>query len=215
MKLRATLLSTDARGERRGAERRVISLMVSTLADGDTVEATISDLSNSGLRLATKARLDIGSIVEVELLEDQLFEAEVLWARDAEYGCQFVEPIPTGIVWNALLQATFEIDEAATTFVIDEIKIGNIEDHEKIALWKAEFAERANGSEEELIGFRKVGEFDLRPDRPPQAKLIPRKPALAHMLEAVPRTRAAANPNGTKPNGASFALFGKRPATED
>lgn len=157
MKLRATLLSKDARGERRGAERHVISLMVSTLANGEDVEASISDLSSSGLRLATKARLEIGSTIEVELLEDQLFEAEVLWTQDAEYGCQFIEPIPTGIVWNALLQATFEIDEAQATFDIEEIEIGSIEDPEKVALWQAEYSRNADEAEEELIGFRKVG----------------------------------------------------------
>ena len=160
MKLRANLFSADVgaqhrSAERRGAERRELNVMVSTITNQGGVEAMISDLSTSGLRLTTIAALEVGSMIEIELIENGRFEAEVLWSKGATYGCQFNAPIPAGIVWNALLRASFEVEVPSPSCVLEEVEIGSMNDPEQLARWNSEFLGRAALSGEELIGFRK------------------------------------------------------------
>jgi hypothetical protein len=60
---------------------------------GDPVDVVVLDLSRSGVRIMTDARLSVGQEISIGLAGAGVTRAFVTWARNGEYGCAFERPI--------------------------------------------------------------------------------------------------------------------------
>ncbi len=154
MMLRAKILDQDNGADLRSSERRVLRLTVSLSTAGDGIDALIHDLSNTGLRIETGAKLAIGDELLVDLPDDNLIEARVVWNNDNSYGCEFLSPIAKGVFGAAVLRAPFEVPTPADSYRIEEVPLGSLADTNELAQWYADFEGRKSASGEQLVGFR-------------------------------------------------------------
>jgi hypothetical protein len=103
----AALLATiDAKadlGEARQALRRTLKLGVLVQPSEGISEATIHDLSETGLMIGTAAELSVGEWLIVELPDSCSMPAEVIWRQGNQAGCRFVLPVTKAVVSAALL----------------------------------------------------------------------------------------------------------------
>ena len=152
--LRAKIVEQDDGAELRSAERRVLRLSVSLSKADDGIDATVHDLSKSGLRIETDADLAVGEELMVDLPGDNLIEARVVWHRENSYGCEFVSPIAKSVFGAAVLRAPFETPSPAGAFRIEEVILGARVDADELAQWYADFEERKSASGEQIVGFR-------------------------------------------------------------
>lgn len=157
MKLRASLVQQIVDVDQRVSERHASRIALSIVADGQGEKATITDLSPSGLQLVTDAAFEVGSELEIELLESQNFWARIVWKENEKYGCEFVRSVPASVIWNVLLKASFEVDPAQPPAAIKETVVGSSDDPARIAQWYSDFERRGAQTGEELLGFRKDG----------------------------------------------------------
>ncbi|QIK78856.1 PilZ domain-containing protein [Sphingomonas piscis] len=93
-------------GNRRRTERRTLKLIV----EGSTertpgIQVEISNISRTGMLVQTSADLSAGDRLVLELPETGKAEAEVIWSRGQQFGCNFVIPISLAGVSAALLQS--------------------------------------------------------------------------------------------------------------
>ena len=100
MALQARLAASKA-GNRRTSPRRTLSLQ-STLVDGE--EVIIHDISRTGLLLETTALLTERQVLDVELPEVGLVQANVVWRSSRYVGCRFAKPVSQAAVSAALLR---------------------------------------------------------------------------------------------------------------
>ncbi len=76
--------------EARAAERRPITAASTMRADGGLpVDVVVLDISDSGVRIATKADLRIGQEISIGLAGAGVTRAFVAWRRGERYGCAF------------------------------------------------------------------------------------------------------------------------------
>ena len=75
--------------------RRRITYAPSTLRVAGTrpVDVTVYDISETGIRFACDQRLEEGDELSIGLAGSGAARAFVAWARDGQYGCDFVLPI--------------------------------------------------------------------------------------------------------------------------
>lgn len=99
--------------EARTAHRRKLCLTVHARGEADQgIEATVRDLSASGLLIETSLELTLDSFLQIDLPDAQSTEAQVVWASGRFYGCEFVRPVTQSTISAALLRAK-PIREAA------------------------------------------------------------------------------------------------------
>lgn len=77
---------------------------------GETVPATILDISRQGARIETATRLAIGQKLRIEARELPQFEATVCWRREPAYGLVFTQLMAV----EELAQRAARMDGAAT-----------------------------------------------------------------------------------------------------
>lgn len=86
--------STDSKPQRRAAERARVSATARLREAGRTpFEVTLSDLSATGFRMETFARLQVGSKIWVNLPSLAPLEAFVRRCDGKIYGCEFARPL--------------------------------------------------------------------------------------------------------------------------
>ena len=92
--------------DRRGSVRRALRLAVeSDGASRGSAQATIHDLSLTGVLIETSTPLAPGESFGVDLPEVGKVQASVVWSSGEFYGCQFSEPISTATLSAALLRS--------------------------------------------------------------------------------------------------------------
>ena len=89
--------------DKRGSRRRRLSLETSLQGSGD--EASVHDISSTGLLLETVAELAPFETLEINLPEAGTTQAVVIWNSGRYYGCEFKEQVSQAIVSAALLRA--------------------------------------------------------------------------------------------------------------
>lgn len=85
--------------EARIADRRVKYLQVQFRPPvGRPLAARISDVSEDGFRLLTKIRLIEGSRLQIKLPGLESRSAEVVWWKQGEAGCRFIDSVHPAII---------------------------------------------------------------------------------------------------------------------
>ena len=88
------MIETGKTMNARIAERRPTDAPSTMRADnGAPVDVIVLDLSRSGVRIVTDAKLEIGQEITIGLAGAGVTRAYVAWARDGEYGCAFERPM--------------------------------------------------------------------------------------------------------------------------
>lgn len=85
--------------EERRADRVPVRLMTSHA--GGNYPLTLVNLSTTGMLLNSPRPLRLGDQVQVDLPQIGMTTAKVMWNDTDEYGCQFVQPIPEAVVFEA------------------------------------------------------------------------------------------------------------------
>lgn len=99
--------TSSDRPEARTAERRPAMAPSTLRARGiEATDVTVVDLSQTGIRLATAARLAVGEEISVGLAGVGARRAYVAWQRDADYGCAFEQPLEPREVAQAFTSAS-------------------------------------------------------------------------------------------------------------
>jgi hypothetical protein len=92
--------------DQRSGTRRKLSLEASGFTGGDSsTQVLIHDLSQTGILIQTEAQLSAGEAIQVALPYGGAWDARVVWASDALFGCEFEQPLPKAAISAALLKA--------------------------------------------------------------------------------------------------------------
>ena len=60
-------------------------------ADDNKWECSVSDISASGAKIKTEAKLEIGSLADLKIIKyNDMRRAEVMWVRDGVIGLRFL-----------------------------------------------------------------------------------------------------------------------------
>ena len=86
-----------------------------------TGKVIVHDISDTGLLIETKAKLKAGEMVEVDLPQAGVMEAEIMWAGGQIYGCRFTRQITPAAISAARLGAPFArpAPDALKTVLVD------------------------------------------------------------------------------------------------
>lgn len=91
----------------RQAERREAMAPSTMRANGLlATDVTVVDLSQTGIRIASDARLAIGEEISIGLSGVGSRRAYVAWCRDGQYGCAFEQPLKPGEESEAFTSAS-------------------------------------------------------------------------------------------------------------
>ena len=98
---------SDRAVEERAAERRP-AMAPSTLRarDRQAADVTVVDLSQTGIRIAAEAGLEVGEEISIGLAGVGARRAYVAWAREGQYGCAFEKPLAPTEVAHAFTSAS-------------------------------------------------------------------------------------------------------------
>jgi transcriptional regulator with XRE-family HTH domain len=92
--------------QRRGAQRRILRLgVVGRFRSEGAGNATVRNLSPTGLLIETSAELAEGETFAVDLPEADAQDATVVWADPPHYGCRFAAPLAPAALAAAQLKA--------------------------------------------------------------------------------------------------------------
>lgn len=156
MKIPAKLVTESAGPERRINRRHVLLIEVAISVAEQGSDASVHDLSTTGLRIETDDPLEVGEQLTIELLGETTVEATVVWNSDRSYGCRFVSPVPQGVIGAIVLQAPIDMPSSMPTRSIEEVDLHSGLDILRLAEWYEAFQKRRSSSGEQLIGFRKI-----------------------------------------------------------
>lgn len=99
-------LETRGTADLRGASRRLLHLEVTAAKpSGQSVQALVHNISETGLLLETSTDLEIGEQVTILLPHKAETSAHVIWASDGLYGCKFAAPLTRSVLSAAQLQS--------------------------------------------------------------------------------------------------------------
>jgi hypothetical protein len=98
--LRAGMSTLDGRL----APRRTLHLRVRSSGPSERANAQVHNLSENGLLVETSGQLEVGETLYVDLPEEGLTPAVVVWNRGNHFGCEFVRWIPSSAVSAAILR---------------------------------------------------------------------------------------------------------------
>ena len=99
-------LETRDSADLRGAPRRLLHLEVTAAKpSGQSVQALVHNISETGLLLETSTSLEIGDEVTILLPRKAEATALVIWASDGLYGCKFAAPLTRAVLSAAQLQS--------------------------------------------------------------------------------------------------------------
>ena len=67
----------------------------------------VYDISDTGLLIETESRLKVGELIEVNLPQAGLMEAEIMWVGGEIYGCRFTHELPQAALSATRLNGDF------------------------------------------------------------------------------------------------------------
>lgn len=102
--LRAVIHGNAPVIDERSTARRTLGLDVPAYASGDSTEALIHNLSETGLLIETSVELQVGESLQVELSHAGITSALVIWSRGQLVGCEFAAPVSSAAISAALLR---------------------------------------------------------------------------------------------------------------
>ena len=159
MALRARLVRQSQDLERRDAERHNLALEILASAPGETSNAMLLDLSQSGMRIETKVALQVGDTLSVQLNGRDAVTARVVWHDGDVSGCEFDTRLDERVVMETLLRSPF-VDshkhDALSPSQVEEIPIGEDVDLEQFAEWHRKFQQEMGRKGSQLLGFRRA-----------------------------------------------------------
>jgi PilZ domain len=137
MAMRAHFEEAAESGERRGSARRALRLdLENDRGPNGAGQATIHDLSLTGVLIETSTPLAEGETFEVDLPQAGKVEASVVWSSGEFYGCKFKSPLSTAALSAALLRSPRvdipQVPRALTSDLVAELHSIN-EQVERIA----------------------------------------------------------------------------------
>jgi hypothetical protein len=106
--LSAEILTEQVIGDERAAFRRTLRLGVSAYSSGDVATALILNISETGLLIETVVKLAVGETLQVDIPEASASTVRVVWTEKLLVGCEFVNPVSTGVVSAAQLKSPIE-----------------------------------------------------------------------------------------------------------
>lgn len=101
----AQLQTEDLNRPSRDAARRQLRLHVAATAGLDATRVLVHNISTTGLLIECDAQTEPPESFEVELPEQGLTPARVVWRSDNFYGCEFDRPISTRVLSAAQLRS--------------------------------------------------------------------------------------------------------------
>lgn len=113
--------------------------------------ALIHDLSESGLRVETSAKIAEGESLFVDLPFVGVREARVIWNRDRMFGCEFRAPLEEATAIANLLRLTVD---RPSGIVFEEVPVGVQPTLDEVANWEENFFRPKQSAGYRLLGFR-------------------------------------------------------------
>ena len=148
-------LSILAQEERRGSERWRVHLLATAEVAPDVGDILIQDISETGLRISTAATLEIGETIVVDLPDERVARASVVWQRGTSFGCEFDSPLPTAVISAVLLQVPRLTTRARNgDETLEEVPVALNPTFEELAAWKDDFVQTKGALGYKLIAFR-------------------------------------------------------------
>jgi hypothetical protein len=98
----AKIHKLEAGDERDAGRRRLLLHADVNVMDRGTVRALVHNLSTTGFLIEIEAELVVGSEVTLELTDDIVRSAKVVWSSGTFYGCTFDQPISTADLKSVL-----------------------------------------------------------------------------------------------------------------
>ncbi len=96
--LAAEIFTEQSSSEGRTAVRRSLRLGVSAYTSGHLAMALVLNISETGLLIETVLDLQVGETLQVDIPEASGSRVRVIWREKLLVGCEFVDPISTGVV---------------------------------------------------------------------------------------------------------------------
>ena len=122
--LAAEILTERLIGNERTAVRRTLRLGVSVHSSGDIAMALVINISETGLLLETVVKLAVGETLQVDIPEASASTVRVVWTEELLAGCEFVNPVATGVVSAAQLKSPIEaagsVDQLSAADILTE-----------------------------------------------------------------------------------------------
>ena len=118
----AEIITQQLIGDERAAVRRTLRLGVSTYSSGEVAMALILNISETGLLIETIVKFAVGEMLQLDIPETSSTMVRVVWTEKLLVGCEFVDPVTTGVVSAARLKSDIETGDArddVTTEVAD------------------------------------------------------------------------------------------------
>jgi hypothetical protein len=109
--LAAEIFTEQLSDNGRGAVRRSLRLRTTAHSSAGADEAMILNISETGLLIEYRKNLEVGETIAIDVPQAPVTAARVVWTDNLLAGCEFVEPISTGGVSAAQLQAPFKLEE--------------------------------------------------------------------------------------------------------
>lgn len=107
MAMQARLGRIESSQDARGRIRRKLFLEADVgVSDSYSAKATVHNISETGLLIETEMSLSVGDLIEVDLAQTGLKQAEVVWIDDRLFGCSFTKEISSATVSSALLRGS-------------------------------------------------------------------------------------------------------------
>lgn len=101
----AQLQTEDLNLPAREAARRQLRLHVAAIAGPNAARVLVHNISSTGLLIECDADTTLPETFEVELPEQGLTLARVVWHSDNFYGCEFEKPVATRVISAAQLRS--------------------------------------------------------------------------------------------------------------
>ena len=99
--------------DNRRQRRHKLFLEVEARGSGSiTGTVNVHDISDTGLLIETQSELGVGEMIEVNLPQAGLMEAEIVWAGGQIYGCRFTRQLTPAAISAARLGGRFSITNA-------------------------------------------------------------------------------------------------------
>lgn len=106
--LLAQIHDVETSSDERRAIRRSVRLGGVAFSTFGASRALVTDLSEAGFRIETSKQLKVGDVLELELPEAGVVTARVVWTKNEENGCEFLELISLAAVSAARLLTPFD-----------------------------------------------------------------------------------------------------------
>jgi len=121
MALLAQITKATEPRDARGSARRTVRLQVAASTARDTAAALVHDLSETGLRIETRAALNVGDTLDVELPRAGTVSTRVIWKRGRSFGCNFDKRVSKAVVSAALLLSPAKVPALTVGGVIPSV----------------------------------------------------------------------------------------------